>query len=191
MRFPSRPQRLLRSRRWLSTPPPPRRKQAGDAHSQVGDRALWLAVTWPQGMLFGAGAMMASALLMWAFREPLTVNTAEQTAQVARNVLADDRVQGGATEFSHGVVSRFLESEDCVERLLGLLRKLVGEERTVEVVSELLRRLYDHPRVIENTRVLTARLMEDEGVQETVALLLRRVLLRTLDEVGNWVPRWA
>ena len=167
------------------------KKYVKDGWAQAGDtKWLTMAVSAHKGMLWGAGLLIAIAVILIVFKEPLKADTAAQTADVASRVVSDRKVQEEVSELSKGVVNRILQDDTSVDQIVVLLQKLVKQESTQTTLSELLKNLFLDPHTKANAQKFVVEILHDEYVNSPCGLshyYLSSSIKNKIKKTNRWV----
>ena len=116
------------------------------------------------GVLFGVGLIVAVGMFLFVFREPLKADTVKGTADVAKRVISEKKVQDEALEATKSIVSQILRDDPSLELLVKLLKNLVQQKDTEVALAGLIKRLFEDQNTKENTKVFVAKVLTDEYV---------------------------
>eukprot|EP00754_Rhynchopus_humris_P042052 Rhum_TRINITY_DN2563_c0_g1::Rhum_TRINITY_DN2563_c0_g1_i1::g.7542::m.7542 len=141
------------------------------ARSKESTNFVAIAISAHKGMLWGAGLVVAIGAFLFLFREPLKNDTVKETADVAKRVMSEKKVQQEATAATKTIVSQILRDDPSLELLVALLRNLCQQPSTHESLQALILRLFKDPTTKEHTKQFVAQILADEWIQDkTVSL---------------------
>ena len=132
------------------------------ARSKESTNFVAIALSAHKGMLWGAGLVVAIGAFLFLFREPLKNDTVKETADVAKRVMSEKKVQQEATAATKIIVSEILRDDPSLELLVALLRNLCQQPSTHESLQALILRLFKDPTTKEHTKQFVAQILADE-----------------------------
>ncbi|KAJ9469378.1 hypothetical protein DIPPA_01792 [Diplonema papillatum] len=135
-------------------------------------RYLTMAITAHKGMLWGCGLVVAVGTILYFFKEPLKADTVTQTADVAKRVISERKVQEEALEATKTIVSQILQDKPSLDLLVGLLKNLLSMKETKDNIASLLVDLFRDPYTNENTKIFLKNLFSDDYLLDQVLSLV-------------------